>query len=149
MDNSKNSKLIVIVSFLVLILLSFIIINVFKLRSSSVLGDYHGISDDKRWETSFRVYKDKRFDNDIMVDGYVAYLDNIESNYKEKDIQNCHITGYQSDDKGSFDGNFIYSDNKYRILTFAANEKQPYYKMKILIGNDTTILKVSKVKNQH
>lgn len=113
-----------------------------------VLGNYYGISDDQKWETSFKVFKNEKYNNDIMVEGYVKCLDSeLMNKYSEDDISKCHITGFQSNKKGNFDGNFIYDNNEFKLITFVIDDSAPFDKMIISIGGDITELKISKTDN--
>jgi hypothetical protein len=143
----KSKYLLIFSSILFFTFLLVIITNILKKSDTSkvVLGNYYGISDDKKWETSFRVFENEKLNNDIMVLGSVACLDDeLRNSYSDEEIQECHITGLQSDNKGSFDGDLVYDNNEYKLLTFVMDGSAPFYKMIIVMRGETIEIQLSK-----
>jgi len=150
MKKCKKNIIFSIICILFVISLVLLLIKFITKPNTSdiVLGNYYGISNDQAWETSFKVFKNEKYNNDIMIDGYVVCLDSqLMNKYSEDDIDKCNITGLQTNKKGSFNGNFIYHDNKFRLITFVIDDYMPFEKMIISIGGDTIELKISKTTN--
>jgi hypothetical protein len=143
-------KKIILLTFSMIFLVIFILVTITSIlkktdTSTVVLGNYYGISDDKKWETSFRVFENEKYNNDIMVLGSVACIDDeLRNSYSDDEIQDCHITGLQSDNKGSFDGDLVYDNNEYRLLTFVMDGSAPFYKMIIVMRGETIEIQLSK-----
>lgn len=139
-----SRKIKIVTSLIILLSFIFAIILLTKSNKSSTLGEYFGVSEDNKWETQFRVFKN--LDNEIMLKGYVKCVDdNIFKKFDLEDIDKNVITVFKSNGY-SFGGNYIVDKNNFIIINYVNNDGSVYKKMDIAIGTYTNNIKISKIQ---
>lgn len=129
-------------SFMFLLLL----VRCFSLKSSSTtLGNYHGVSEDLKWETNFKVHKSN---NDTILKAEIICLDeNLLKNFTEEDLRKNHITVSKKNGL-SFGGGFLRGeDGKMILINYVKNDGSTYDKMTITIGDYNTEFEINKVES--
>ncbi|TDT63799.1 hypothetical protein [Fonticella tunisiensis] len=119
----------------------------FSKSSLTTLGDYYGVSKDKKWETNFKVFQ---HNEDIILKGEVICIDDkLIKKFSNDELKKNQITLVKENGIG-FGGNFLYDDNKFTnkftIINFVKNDGSTYEKMTIAIGDYKVELKINKVK---
>ncbi len=143
-DCELSRKIKIVTSLIILLSFIFAIILLTKSNKSSTLGEYFGVSEDNKWETQFRVFKN--LDNEIMLKGYVKCVDdNIFKKFDLEDIDKNVITVFKSNGY-SFGGNYIVDKNNFIIINYVNNDGSVYKKMDIAIGTYTNNIKISKIQ---
>lgn len=112
--------------------------------SSTTLGDYHGVSEDLKWETNFKVYKNN---GDTILKGEIICLDeNLLKKFTEEDLRKNHITVSKKNGL-SFGGGFLRGeDSKMTFINYVKNDSSTYNKMTITIGDYNTEFKINKIE---
>lgn len=85
-----------------------------KLSSTAktTLGDYNGISKDKKWSTSFKVYQDNK---EVLLKGEVICVDKeIMKKFSQEDLKRNQITLIKENGL-EFGGNFLYEDQLLNV----------------------------------
>ncbi len=129
-DCELSRKIKIVTSLIILLSFIFAIILLTKSNKSSTLGEYFGVSEDNKWETQFRVFKN--LDNEIMLKGYVKCVDdNIFKKFDLEDIDKNVITVFKSNGY-SFGGNYIVDKNNFIIINYVNNDDSVYKKWILL-----------------
>lgn len=122
-----------------------VLISYFTLKSpASTLGVYHGVSEDGKWETNFKVFSQE---NGILLKGELVCKDkDIIKRFSEDDLKRNQINLFKRNGL-SFGGSSIREgDDKFIIINYVQNDGSTYNKMTIKIRNYIAELKVNKTE---